>query len=254
MLENFNIDWFYQEEIEYPDLEEPTADFNPEENEISKKDKSSSIKVSSGSFEIGGIFNPERGEYITIQPIHFPNYVITYKYPTYIGESEKNILVTTQDDPYQALWTLEPSNSDIGSTYIKVNKPIRKEELAKWQRLSDKLKTLNEVYQKCSVENWDGYDAVPISPNAYSEATEVLKMLPSTLPMPEISPEPAGEIALEWYKSKDWIFVISLRGKRTITYAGLFGEKNKTYGTECFEVSLPNIILRSIHRLFPIEE
>ncbi len=29
------------------------------------------------------------------------------------------------------------------------------------------LKSLNEVYEECSVANWDGYDAAPISQEAY---------------------------------------------------------------------------------------
>jgi len=112
------------------------------------------------------------------------------------------------------------------------------------------LDQLTQVYQDCSEESWDGYDALPISEKAYFEAAKLIMLLPSHINKPEIIPEPTGEIALEWYLGKNFIFVISVGGNNLITYAGLFGSTSKTHGTEYFGTKLPSIIVDSIQRLF----
>ena len=112
------------------------------------------------------------------------------------------------------------------------------------------LESLNEVYEECSEANWDGYDATPISLEAYFEASKLLRIIPASFPMPEILPEPSGEIGLEWYKERDFSFVISVGGKNIITYVGRFGKNNEIYGTEYFKDSVSKIILDGLRRLF----
>ena len=112
------------------------------------------------------------------------------------------------------------------------------------------LNELFQVYQECSEENWDGYDAQPISQEVYLEAGKLIRLLPSHIKKPEIMPEPTGEIALEWYLGKRFTFVISVGGNNLITYAGLFGSTSKTHGTEYFGDKLSSIIVNNIQRLF----
>jgi len=113
------------------------------------------------------------------------------------------------------------------------------------------LEELEKVYEECSEANWDGYGAMPISHETYSEARKLLRMMPSSLPRPDISAEPDGEITFEWYKEKYSVFVISVGGNNLITYAGLFGKSNKIHGTEYFADELSEIIRHCIRRLFP---
>ncbi|MCK4817825.1 hypothetical protein KA005_18790 [bacterium] len=115
------------------------------------------------------------------------------------------------------------------------------------------LESLNEVYEECSEANWDGYDAAPISLEAYSEASKLLRIIPNSFPMPDILPEPDGGIGLEWYKDRGFSFVISVHGKNIITYVGLFGINNETYGTEDFTDSVPKVLLNGLKRLFSNE-
>jgi len=112
------------------------------------------------------------------------------------------------------------------------------------------LNELFQIYQECSVNNWDGYDAQPISNEAYLEAEKLIRLLPPNIKKPEFIPEPTGEIAFEWYQGKRFIFVISVGGNNLITYAGLFGNTSKIHGTEYFGAKLPNIIIDNIKRLF----
>jgi len=115
------------------------------------------------------------------------------------------------------------------------------------------LKNLDEVYDECSVENWDGYNAQPVSQDAYFEASKLLKIFPTSsisLPMPDIGPEPDGGIGLEWYKDKGFSFLVSINGKNIITYVGRFGKNKHFYGTEKYKDSVPEIILYGLKRLF----
>jgi len=112
------------------------------------------------------------------------------------------------------------------------------------------LGNLSEVYDECSEANWDGYDAAPISLEAYFEAMKLLRIIPNSFLMPDILPEPDGGIGLEWYKDRGFSFVISVCGKDTITYAGRFGKNSETYGTEDFTDLVPNVILNGLKRLF----
>jgi hypothetical protein len=117
--------------------------------------------------------------------------------------------------------------------------------------LDEALESLTEVYKECSEENWDGYGALPITEDAYREAERLIKSLPLTsfIPMPEITPEPNGELGLEWYKENRKTFVVSVSGKNEIVFAGLFGV-NRVHGTEYFGDILPHIIIENLKRLY----
>lgn len=109
-------------------------------------------------------------------------------------------------------------------------------------------------YIKYSVSDWDGYNAQPISQEAYFEASKLLRILPNSFPMPDILAEPEGGIGLEWYKDKGFSFLVSINGKNIITYVGRFGKNNHFYGTESYKDSVPEIILNGLKRLFRIHE
>ena len=112
------------------------------------------------------------------------------------------------------------------------------------------LDKLYDIYQECSVGNWDGYGAVPIIETTCREAETLIRLLPSFVPAPNILPEPDGGIGLDWDKGEGFSFTISVSGNNVLTYAGLFGENNETYGTEIFTGSLPKAILNNLERLF----
>ncbi len=116
--------------------------------------------------------------------------------------------------------------------------------------ITEALQSLNEIFEDCSEEGWDGYDALPITEEAYFEAIKLIKSLPVTaFPMPEVVPESNGEIGFEWYRENRLVFVASVSGKSEIVYAGMFGA-NKTHGTEYFGDLLPTEILEKLKRLY----
>jgi hypothetical protein len=108
---------------------------------------------------------------------------------------------------------------------------------------------LNEALQECSIDNWDGYGAKSIDFNSYLRAFRFIYALPRAIPIPDITVEPDGEIAFEWYNGKRQVLSVSIGGKGELTYAGIFGN-NKTHGTEYFEDEIPKTILDYIRRIF----
>lgn len=112
--------------------------------------------------------------------------------------------------------------------------------------------SLRAVYKENSEENWDGEGARPITKDAYLEAKQFLKLLPTVFPKPDVVPEPRGEIAMEWYKGKGRVFVISFGGNGVITFAGMFGHNATLHGSESFEDFIPPIVIEGIRRLFPV--
>jgi len=116
--------------------------------------------------------------------------------------------------------------------------------------VDDAIKELYEIYIENSEDDWDGYGAAALSYDAYFEASKILMIIPTSLPMPEVAAEPDGGIGLEWYKEKGYSFVISVNGKGIISYAGLFGSGNETYGSESFSGLLPKTIIDGLRRLY----
>ncbi|MEN8262972.1 MAG: hypothetical protein ABFR82_05875 [Nitrospirota bacterium] len=115
-------------------------------------------------------------------------------------------------------------------------------------QLNESLALLKNVYAECSETNWDGYDAPPISPNAYWETMSFIRLLPSWIPKPDILGGTDGEIILEWYKNSSRLFAISITGKNELIYAGLFGPYSRN-GSTYFGNSIPEEIINYIQKI-----
>jgi len=113
------------------------------------------------------------------------------------------------------------------------------------------IQDLDEVLEEFSVDNWDGYGAKAIDVHSYSNALKFAKTLPTTIPHPEVSVDPDGEIAFEWYKGPRMVFSLSIGIHDEINYAGLFGF-NKVNGTENFYDEIPKAILDNLDRLLSL--
>jgi len=128
-----------------------------------------------------------------------------------------------------------------------------RQETVTWgQRPRELLTSLQEVYKDCSMEDWDGYGAQAVTHGAYNEALKLirlLQLLPPAIPLPAIGAEPDGAIGLEWYKAKQQVFVVSVDGNNTITYAGIF-DGNKIHGVWSFGDTLPEVIIENLRRLY----
>ncbi|MCH8836395.1 MAG: hypothetical protein IIA60_01185 [Candidatus Marinimicrobia bacterium] len=125
----------------------------------------------------------------------------------------------------------------------------RLKEAASSQPMILALSGLSSVQNEYSVENWDGFGALPVSEGAVSEATIFLKLLNNTnLPMPQISPEVDGGIEFEWYLPSNQIFTISFNGRNVLGYSGMFGKEDTFYGTSKIDSKIPDIVRWNISK------
>jgi hypothetical protein len=99
------------------------------------------------------------------------------------------------------------------------------------------MRLFDLIQSKYSENGWDGYEAAPINLQTMYAAIIFLELLPDRIEMPDIVPEPTGEIGFLWTKGKDVTFVVSV-SPDTITFAGLLGS-NKNHGETKFLNELP---------------
>ena len=119
-------------------------------------------------------------------------------------------------------------------------------ETARESRMSVIQKILN-LFEETAENDWDGYDAGAIEWRSIQNAVRLLRSFPSYIPIPDISPDPAGEITFEWYRAPHHIVSISIGVNNKLTYAGLFGINSK-HGEERFDDEVPMEILSLITR------
>lgn len=94
---------------------------------------------------------------------------------------------------------------------------------AAWKKA---LGELDEIQRKCTTNNWDNAGSAKIESQTIESAQELIERMPNYLPLPKISPEPDGNINLEWYVDKDFVFEISVDRNKNLYYAGrLRGQK-----------------------------
>ena len=146
--------------------------------------------------------------------------------------------------------------SDASQKLQKIydNTVISLRKAVTWNRIGNTLDSLKEVFSECYETNWDGYGAQPITVATYQEAIRFLNSIPSWLEIPEIVPEPSGDIGFEWNFGKNKIFAVSLNGTNKLVYAGILGAGNKAHGIEVFNGALPRTIIDNVLRISPVKE
>jgi hypothetical protein len=107
---------------------------------------------------------------------------------------------------------------------------------------------LDAAYATAQVEDWDGEGSARVEPSTYVYASQFLRLLPSTIPVPEIAADTDGEILFEWDLGRRRVFSVSVGRDGTLTYTALFGY-TKTHGTEHFREALPAVISNCFGRL-----
>lgn len=59
-------------------------------------------------------------------------------------------------------------------------------------------KKLFEIFLECSEKDWDGYHANPTDPQSFASTMIFLESFPSDLPLPDLMPEPNGDLCMVW--------------------------------------------------------
>ena len=90
---------------------------------------------------------------------------------------------------------------------------------------------LDEVFEECSSEGWDGERAKPISVEVLRCARGFLSSFPFGMEAPEIGAEPDGAITLEWYRSPNRVISVSIDGSGWLYFAAIIGSR-KRHGSD----------------------
>ncbi|MBE9100120.1 hypothetical protein [Vacuolonema iberomarrocanum] len=104
---------------------------------------------------------------------------------------------------------------------------------------------LANAWEECSTSNWDGYDAFPIKEETLNYAYAFIQALPLGFPLPSVSAEPDGHLALDWFRDPHWTISVSMSPEGILYYAALLGNSDPR-GTEPFLGEVPERLLNLI--------
>lgn len=107
---------------------------------------------------------------------------------------------------------------------------------------------LEEVWLEASQGGWDGYGAKSIDPFAYMYARFFVNALPNTAPIPEVSADSDGEVALDWFFGHRKALTVSIGSTGRCTFAWMNGQSTNR-GTDWMEDDIPASILFALDQL-----
>lgn len=87
---------------------------------------------------------------------------------------------------------------------------------------------------ECAETGWDGDTAAPIDQAAIDTAVKFIRALPRDVPLPEFAPEPDGSISLDWIRSRNRLFSLSVGSTSRLAYAWLDGS-DRGHGVAQFD-------------------
>ena len=113
----------------------------------------------------------------------------------------------------------------------------------------DALNRLYELAAECAEADWDGYDAEAVSQSAVERSAHFIRRLPEDLPLPEISVEPDGEIALDWSPTPAQTFSVSIGTANRMACAWVNGTEHGHAVAYSNNGEIPSRILQEIQRI-----
>lgn len=90
---------------------------------------------------------------------------------------------------------------------------------------------LASVFAECRAPDWDGYGALPVTPQAWLHAERFLEMVATDSPPPTIGAEPDGQITMEWGSQRGRRLSVSISPDGDFHYAAILGSSTR-HGTE----------------------
>jgi hypothetical protein len=91
-------------------------------------------------------------------------------------------------------------------------------------------------------------ELLPVDLNTVRAALTFARLLPQSLPAPEVAADPDGEVSFDWLGQEGKIFSVSVGRDGRISYAGRFGDRSKIHGIEQLSETLALEIVRGIQK------
>jgi len=114
---------------------------------------------------------------------------------------------------------------------------------------SELISELRAIAADCAEEDWDGYGAAPVSAAAVLRAEALIRALPESIPSPEISAEPDGEISFDWLPSRTRTFSISVNAGNRLAYAWIDGSDRGNVAETFERGTLPSRLLNELRHI-----
>ncbi len=107
---------------------------------------------------------------------------------------------------------------------------------------------LEDIRTEASTEGWDGYGALPVYSTTVTLALSLLQLLPSSLPAPDVSASPLGEISLHWSAGPRKVVSIAISPTGRLSFAALAGD-SRLFGSEMMTDELPRSITVALQKV-----
>ncbi len=107
---------------------------------------------------------------------------------------------------------------------------------------------IKSLEYKCGNFNWDGEGGYPVAKETILIALSFIDSLPEDITHPEVSVDPDGEIALDWFGMQKKILSISIGPTGEINYAVDLGIKGKKHGQTKFIHDIPDRLITYIRQ------
>ena len=104
---------------------------------------------------------------------------------------------------------------------------------------------LREIEKECSEVNWDGEGAMLVDRMTIEQAENFISALPEDIPLPEVAPDPDGEIAFDWIWDKGHTLSLSISPTGSLAYAWIDGEE-KGHATSSFYGKMPQRLINEL--------
>lgn len=93
------------------------------------------------------------------------------------------------------------------------------------QRSQRLTQVLDDVFEKCLMENWDDEGARPLTNALRLTVDKFLNELPPDVADPEISPEADGDLLLEWCYGPTEVLSLCIGENHRLSYACIIGDE-----------------------------
>lgn len=100
---------------------------------------------------------------------------------------------------------------------------------------------LSSILGECSADGWDGYGAKRINVQSVEAVCAFLQELPCTISYPELSPEPSGDLTMEWVGS-GYHLIVGIDENKIIAWGGT-SPNGHVYGDACFDEKIPQELI-----------
>jgi len=107
---------------------------------------------------------------------------------------------------------------------------------------------ISEIALECTEAGWDGYGANAVTEAAVADAYKFADAIEYSVPMPDVSAEPDGDLTFEWHRSALQTLSVSVHGSGILHYAALLGAE-QICGTEAFQARMPQVLKELITRI-----